>query len=212
VPTLNDFSPFSTHRGQNNSGPSLSVEPGARISSIKAALTKVGMISYIASMCVALPIALFPAAVLYRAKLISRTRKEILSLRLGQFCSRWLIRIIPFAKVDIVQSDDDNKQKLDSFYKEPEPSIWVCNHTSMLDVFFLLAVDKKMRGKKKRPIKIVYWKELEKNPITNILFKMSGFIPVQMADNGNGNANSYDKSSFKGLLKNIKQAFDEGFE
>lgn len=95
---------------------------------------------------------------------------------------------------------------------EPEPAIWVCNHTSMLDIFFLLAKDKKLRGENKRPIKIIYWKDLEKNPVTKLLFTMSGFIPVEMEDNGNGNANTYKKSSFKALLKNIKKAFEDGFE
>jgi hypothetical protein len=69
---------------------------------LKASLTKVGMIAYIASMCVALPITLFPAAVLHKTKIISKTRKEKMSLRIGQFCSRWLMRVIPFAKVQVL--------------------------------------------------------------------------------------------------------------
>jgi len=113
------------------------------------------------------------------------------------------MRFIPFAKVKVVTDAKD---------ENPEPSIWVCNHTSMLDVFFLLATDKKLRGKKKRPIKIVYWKDLEKNPITALLFRMCGFLSVEMEDNGNGNANQYKTSSFKTLLKGIKQAFDEGWD
>jgi hypothetical protein len=31
------------------------------------------------------------------------------------------------------------------------------------------------------------WKQLEDNPVTKLLFRQCGFIPVQMADNGNGN-------------------------
>lgn len=41
---------------------------------------------------------------------------------------------------------------------------------------------------------------------------MCGFIPVDMEDNGNGNANAYDKSKFKTMLKLIKEAFTEGFD
>ena len=115
------------------------------------------------------------------------------------------MRLIPFAHVQVVNSSNVDSSK-------PEPTIWVCNHTSMLDIFFLLAKDKKLRGRNKRPIKIIYWKDLEKNPITRLLFKMSGFIPVEMDDNGNGNANTYKKSSFKALLKSIKKAFEDGFE
>jgi 1-acyl-sn-glycerol-3-phosphate acyltransferase len=176
----------------------------------QASITKAGMIAFIASMCVALPVTLFPAAMLHKARLISKTRKEKLSLRIGQFCSRWLMRIIPFAKVQVLREGDDEKIQGDE--QEDEPSVWVCNHTSMLDIFILLATDKKLRGKRKRPIKIVYWKDLEKNPITGLLFKMCGFFPVEMEANGNGNANQYKKSSFKALLKGIKEAFEEGFD
>ena len=41
---------------------------------------------------------------------------------------------------------------------------------------------------------------------------MCGFIPVDMADNGNGNANEYDPKSFKQMLKSTKAAIGEGFD
>ena len=172
---------------------------------IKAKVTKAAMVSYIASMCIALPATLYPVKLLHKTNLITTLQKEQLSCRVGCFCSRWLMRLIPFANIKVVKSgaQDDSK---------PEPTIWVCNHTSMLDIFFLLATDKKLRGKNKRPIKIIYWKDLEKNPVTKLLFTMSGFIPVEMEDNGNGNVNEYKKSTFKTLLKNIKQAFEDGFD
>ena len=56
------------------------------------------------------------------------------------------------------------------------------------------------------------WKQLEDNPVTKLLFRQCGFIPVQMADNGNGNENEYDISSFRTLLKETKQAFVDGFD
>jgi hypothetical protein len=56
------------------------------------------------------------------------------------------------------------------------------------------------------------WKQLEDNPVTKLLFRQCGFIPVQMADNGSGTANDYDRASFKTLLKDTKQAFDDGFD
>ena len=146
------------------------------------------------------------------------------------------MRIFPFAKVHVVQGkgedENDNRWRGNRHFRflrrkmkgskanntnqddteTPEPSIWVCNHTSMLDIFVLLGIDKKLRGTNTRPIKIIYWKDLEKNLVTRLLFRMSGFIAVEMEDNGNGNANAYKKSSFKALLKSIKQAFEEGFE
>jgi hypothetical protein len=136
---------------------SLETFPLPEINPVKAKITKAGMIAFVASMCVALPVTLFPIKVLHKAKIISRQQKEKVSLRTGQFCSRWLLRVIPFAKIEVMTEEQKG---------EAEPSIWVCNHTSMLDIFFLLATDKKLRGKNKRPIKIIYWKDLEKNPVT----------------------------------------------
>ena len=183
----------------------------SEIGKVKASITKIGMMAYIASMCIALPVTLFPISILHKARVISKTRKEKTSLLTGQFCSRWLMRIIPFAKVHVLKEDEDCHDG-DSKALADVPAIWVCNHTSMLDIFVLLATDKKLRGKKKRPIKIIYWKELEKNPVTGLLFKMCGFFPVEMEDNGNGQANQYKKSSFKKLLRGIKEAFEEGFD
>jgi 1-acyl-sn-glycerol-3-phosphate acyltransferase len=103
------------------------------------------MISFILSMCIALPLTLIPQRLLldpFRTKVQS----EQAALATGQFCARWLLRIIPFCKIHVTSEQDI----------DPEPSIWVCNHQSMLDVFILLAVDRDMRGPNKRPIKIVY--------------------------------------------------------
>ena len=82
------------------------------------------------------------------------------------------MRVFPFASKSVVVDADDEQ------LKNPQPSIWVCNHISMLDLFFVLALDNKMRGQNRRPIKILYWKGLEANPITCLLCKMCGFIPV----------------------------------
>jgi len=172
------------------------------IGNFEALITKTTMLTFIASMCLALPLALMPISILHDAKVINRTQRERLSLDAGQFVSKWLLWMLPFARVSIVSDPED----------DPEPSIYVCNHTSMLDVFFLLAFDEQLRGKKKRPIKSVYWKGLDNNPICKLLFGMAGFIPVDMADNGSGNPNQYDKKSFRRLLKDSKKAFEEGFD
>ena len=164
--------------------------------------TQLTMIAFIISMCMALPLALLPTALLHATNVISKKQCEQLSLETGQQVSRFLLRIMPFARVEVDSEPDE----------VPVPSIWVCNHTSMLDVFFLLAFDDKLRGKNKRPIKSVYWKGIEANPICKLLFQMCGFIPVDMADNGSGNPNQYDSRSFKLLLKESKKAFDDGFD
>lgn len=82
----------------------------------------------------------------------------------------------------------------------------------MLDTFVFLATDEKLRGKNRRPIKTIYWKGLDANPICKILFSMAGFISVDMADNGNGNPNEYNRASFKQMLKDTQKAIDEGFD
>ena len=173
-----------------------------KIGKIEALITKTTMQIFIASMCLALPLALFPISILHDANIINTTRSEVLSLDAGQFVSKWLLYILPFARVSVASDPEE----------DPEPSIYVCNHTSMLDVFFLLAFDEQLRGKNKRPIKSVYWKGLDDNPICKLLFGMAGFIPVDMADNGSGNPNQYDKKSFRRLLKGSKKAFDDGFD
>ena len=120
--------------------------PVRTLKGVQATATKVGMILFIASMCLVLPIALFPPFVLHKMHIISKMRQEQLSLRAGQFCARWMLRFIPFCSIKAIPYHDDN----------PQPSIWVCNHASALDVFMLLAADKTLRGKQKRPLKIVY--------------------------------------------------------
>jgi 1-acyl-sn-glycerol-3-phosphate acyltransferase len=167
-----------------------------------AALVKAGMIAFIAGMCIALPLTLVPQKVLYRLGLIDRKRKERWALDTGEFCSRNLLRLIPFCSVETIGVHNPN----------PQPSVWVCNHTSMLDVFLLMAVDRRLRGRNKRPMKIVYWKGLESNPITGLLFRQAGFISVDMAPNKPGEENDYDKGSFKTLLKDVKKAFDEDYD
>jgi hypothetical protein len=148
------------------------------LNKVQSKIVKSLMITYILSMCVALPTTLFPVYLLHKVKVIDRVRKEKWSLKVAQLCSRSLMRVFPFASKRVLVNDDDDQ------VKNPQPSIWVCNHVSMLDLFFVLALDKKMRGKKRRPIKILYWKQLESNPVTGLMCKMCGFIPVDMADNG----------------------------
>ena len=105
------------------------------------------MMAYIVAMCLALPIALFPPFLLRRLGVISKVRQEQMSLSAGQFCARWLLRLIPFCKIQAIPHQEE---------QDPQPSIWVCNHASALDIFLLLAADKALRGKRKRPMKIVY--------------------------------------------------------
>ncbi len=149
---------------------------------------------------------LFPVYLLHKVKIIDRVRKEKWSLKTAQFCSRGLMRVFPFASKHVLVDEDDEQ------VKNPEPCIWVCNHISMLDLFFVLALDNKMRGEKRRPIKLLYWKGIESNPVTGLMCRMCGFIPVDMANNRHGDANKYDPKSFKQMLKSTKAAIKEGFD
>lgn len=181
------------------------------LSPFSAAFIKLGMITFIASMCFALPLTLYPQKILYHLGLIGRVRKERWALATAQFCTRFLIRAIPFTKLEAIASSAENSDSKET-ESEPQPAIWACNHQSMLDVFFLMAVDLRLRGRNKRPIKIIYWQGLESNPITRLLFRQAGFIPVAMAANKPGRDNEYDRSSFKKLLTGCKQAFADGFD
>jgi hypothetical protein len=127
------------------------------LSSIEAAICKLGMILYIASMCVALPMTLLPLHILDQLKLVSETQREQWALSIGQHCASGLLTVIPFCDLKVIRSSYEQQHP----NNKPEPSIWVCNHTSSLDVFILLAADLRLRGKNKRPIKCVYVSRLK---------------------------------------------------
>jgi len=109
-------------------------------------LTKVGMIAYITTVALGFITSLSVIKLMGKLNIATEVRRQKWALSTGQFVARWALRIFPFCKVDVIADRNDN----------PEPAIWVCNHCSMLDVFLLLASDRKMRGKNKRPIKVVY--------------------------------------------------------
>ena len=41
---------------------------------------------------------------------------------------------------------------------------------------------------------------------------MAGFISVDMADNGNGNPNKYNRASFKQMIRDTSDAILDGFD
>ena len=125
------------------------VYPIRALKGLQATATKVGMMLFIASMCLVLPIALFPPFVLHKMRIISKMQQEDSSLRASQFCARWILRFIPFCTIRAIPYRDDN----------PQRSIWVSNHVSSLDIFMLLAADKVLRGRRRRPMKIIYVSE-----------------------------------------------------
>lgn len=169
---------------------------------LKKTLRQVGMCLYIVAMCFALPLTLLPQQLLYRLKLIKETQLHKWAVPTAAFCSRWLMKLIPFCKLD-VRHYGSVPTMID------EPRIWVCNHTSMLDVFLLLAAHSKLHLNKRR-MTIMYWKQLESNFVTRIFFQQAGFIPVGMVANGHGTPNEYDKQSFKAMLVACKSALSTG--
>jgi len=114
----------------------------------KLAVTKLNMMAYVASLCVVLPLALSPLWLLRRSKLIDTCRIEDWSLQTAEFCARNMLRIIPLVDIQVISSEEENRN--------PEPSIWCANHVSPLDTFLFLATDRDLRGRNKRPIKTVY--------------------------------------------------------
>ena len=202
VQTLHHNLPSSSLKAASVAETVTSMPPPTKLNPLQSALTKFGLLTFMTTLATACFVTLPPQEFLYRIKLLDRVTKEKMALRTTQFCARWLLRLIPFCKMHVVGYHDKN----------PQPSIWVCNHISMVDFFLMLAADRQLRGPNRRPIKVVYWKQLEANPVLNLFFKQTGCIPIQMADNGHGTANEYDKSSFRSFLKATKQAFAEGFD
>ena len=127
----------------------LSTDAPKPMSKLAKILTKIGMISYITTVAIGFITSLSIIKLLGYAG-IPEIRRQKWALSTGQFVARWALRIFPFCKLDVIVDPDDKGRT------DPEPAIWVCNHTSMLDVFLLLASDRRMRGGKKRPIKVVY--------------------------------------------------------
>lgn len=120
--------------------------PVSELNPLQSTLTKMGMMMFIAGMCLSLPLALLVPFVLHKIGIYDRIEKEKKALRAGHVCARTLTKIIPFMNVQVEGTSPEH----------PEPSVWVCNHSSMLDVFVMLANDHKLRGPNRRPIKIVY--------------------------------------------------------
>jgi 1-acyl-sn-glycerol-3-phosphate acyltransferase len=199
----------TNRNNKNQSSPtSTSTEqPRRQISALSAILTKLGMISFVVLMCTLLPLTLMPQRLLYGMKLITKGRLERWALLTSQWCARVAYGLVPFCRIATITPYGGVNDMTNH-----EPAIWVCNHTSMLDVFILLIADLQLRGRKRRPIKVIYWQQLEKNPVTKLMFKTAGFIPVDMAANAPGQDNEYDVKGFKKLLKDTKQAVADGFD
>jgi len=204
------------------------------------------MISYVASLCVLLPITLLPLKLLRTLRLVSKKQCEIMAVQIGQCCARTMLRVIPFCRLIVISKENNavvdvgigkngaaaggsyyqkrdqhnhheqqqRNEKVESSSATDVPStIWVANHVSALDTFLLLAADyKQLRGRNKRPVKVIYWKGLDDNFVTRLFFHLAGFIPIDMVANGSGNPNEYDRSSFKKMVKQVKRAFDDKFD
>jgi 1-acyl-sn-glycerol-3-phosphate acyltransferase len=202
--------------------------------------TRTLLTCFMISMCVVLPITLAPLCLWYQLRVsflqfwlrissASSTakqqklrqlelQKEVGAVASTRVVARILLALFPFCHYQVTTNEtkasrqntrDENNGSSSS------PAIWVCNHISMLDVFLLLATDHLIRGNgsgKLRPIKIIYWKQLENNFVTKLMFTMSGFIAVDMVANAPGEQNEYDMKSFKAMVKSVQQAVREGFD
>jgi len=172
-----------------------------RLGLLKHAIVKLAMSCYVTLLLLTIPMALLPLSLI--SPFLTKSRREKWALHLGEACCRWWLRLIPFCCVKLLTQEES---------QTPVPSIWTANHVSPIDTMLLLAFDKDLRGRHRRPLKVLYWKGLDRNPVLRYLFHMAGFISVDMADNGNGNPNQYDKKTFKQMLRQSKQAMADGFD
>lgn len=123
-------------------------QPSPKLSAFESAWTKYSMISYIAHMCFAIPLALIPTFVKSKLQLAPKPEIEHEALQVGEACARNLLTLIPFMNLKVIPYVSENPA--------PTPTIWVSNHVSMLDTFVFLAADERLRGLNRRPIKVIY--------------------------------------------------------
>lgn len=127
------------------------------LSPIQAAFTKYAMISYIAHLCIALPMVLFPTYVKNRIMMTlglqTKSESEHEALQVSQNCASTLMKLIPFVNIEI---SSPHMQYQEGDAEEPVPTIWVSNHVSNLDTFIFLSCDEQLRGKNRRPVKTIY--------------------------------------------------------
>ena len=134
------------------------LQTSTTLSPIQAALTKYAMISYIAHLCIALPMVLFPTylknKVMMTLGLQTKSASEHEALQVSQNCASTLMKLIPF--VDIEISSPHMQDQEGDAEEDPVPTIWVSNHVSNLDTFIFLSCDEQLRGKNRRPVKAIY--------------------------------------------------------
>lgn len=116
------------------------------ISPFESTWRKYAMIAYVAHMCVAIPVGLVPTLIKSKLKLAPKAELEHEALQVGQACARALFTMIPFMNLKVIPYANEL----------PTPTIWVSNHVSMLDTFVFLCADSQLRGKNRRPIKVIY--------------------------------------------------------
>ena len=128
------------------------------LSPIQSAFTKYAMISYIAHLCIALPMVLLPTylknKVMMTLGLQSKSASEHEALQVSQNCASTLMKLIPFVNIEISSPHMHVEQEGDA--EDPVPTIWVSNHVSNLDTFIFLSCDEQLRGKNRRPVKAIY--------------------------------------------------------
>ena len=132
-------------------------QPTSTLSPIQAAFTKCAMISYIAHLCVALPMVLFPTylknKLMMTLGLQTKSASEHEALQVSQNCASTLMKLIPFVNIEI---SSPHMQEQEGDAEDPVPTIWVSNHVSNLDTFIFLSCDEQLRGKNRRPVKAIY--------------------------------------------------------
>lgn len=163
--------------------------------------------------CILLPLTLTITAIAGMVMRWDKKHREIKCINAGCKAVDFVMRIVPMSDFKVVRKGS----------KEPDdytgPRVWVCNHISMLDVFYLMSTYSRSHlnltsnpHTPPRPVKILYWRGLESNPVTKLMFRLSGFIPVDMAANESGETNIYDKSTFRNVIVSIRRALKQGFD
>eukprot|EP00467_Chlorarachnion_reptans_P015567 CAMPEP_0114487688 /NCGR_PEP_ID=MMETSP0109-20121206/911_1 /TAXON_ID=29199 /ORGANISM="Chlorarachnion reptans, Strain CCCM449" /LENGTH=397 /DNA_ID=CAMNT_0001663993 /DNA_START=261 /DNA_END=1451 /DNA_ORIENTATION=- len=141
---------------------------------------------------------------LQKLNLISTTERQVATIRFVSHLADKLLKIFPFLQVKV--SGDENISASD------RPSVWVANHVSELDLLVFLILEGRYDIGKNRPIKFLYWNELESYPILSHFLEASGMISVEMEDTGFEVDNQYKLRSLKNMYRAMDEAIQNGFD
>jgi len=139
-----------------------------------------------------------------RLKLIHERQREGATAHFVGVLADKLLRVFPFIDIEVSGAETITRDK--------EPTIWVSNHVSELDLLVFLILEGRYNIGRERPIKFLYWDKLRDYPVLSRFLRVSGMIPVAMEDTGFEVDNQYKLQSLKDMYRKMDDAVADGFD